>query len=241
MPRQLRLVLPGVALHIIQRGNDRQACFRRDGDYLLYLLHLRELASKHGCAVHAYCLMSNHVHLLVTPATADALSALMQNLGQRYVQYVNRTYGRTGTLWEGRFRSCVAESARYVLACYRYIELNPVRAGMVDQPESYSWSSYRANAEGRDDRLVTPHSEYLSLGQDSESQCNAYRGLFGNALEPSLLENIREATNGGYPLGSEMFKSGVVLPLGRRLKPGRPGRPPKQKDGDGEQTLEIGL
>src|SRR5258706_826975 len=132
MPRQPRLILPGVALHIIQRGNNRGACFVDESDYRLYLLHLRELAFKLECRVHAYCLMTNHVHLLLTPVSSDACVALMRDLGQRYVQYFNRRHHRTGTLWEGRFRSCVAESASYALACYRYIELNPVRASMVD-------------------------------------------------------------------------------------------------------------
>lgn len=241
MPRQSRLVLPGVALHIIQRGNNRQECFRRDSDFLLYLLHLRELAGKHGCAVHAYCLMPNHVHLLMTPFAEDALSALMQNLGQRYVQYVNRTYGRSGTLWEGRFRSCIAESARYVLACYRYIELNPVRAGLADKPCKYQWSSYRANAEGEEDRLLSPHPEYMALGQDHGSQQRAYRGLFHDVLEPSMLERIRDATNSGYPLGSETFKSELKSARGCRLAPGRAGRPANKEKCDDEQSLEIGL
>ena len=131
MPRLARFILPGVAVHIVQRGNNRAACFRRDGDYTLYLLHLRELAAALDCAVHAYCLMTNHVHMLITPPSAQACMALMRNLGQRYVQHFNRVYERTGTLWEGRYRSCVVQSAQYVLACYRYIEHNPVRARMA--------------------------------------------------------------------------------------------------------------
>lgn len=241
MPRQSRLVLPGCALHVIQRGNNRQACFRRDGDYLLYLLHLRELAAKHDCSVHAYCLMTNHVHLLMTPCTANALSTLMQRLGQRYVQYVNRTYGRTGTLWEGRFRSCVAESAKYVLACYRYIELNPVRAGMVDRPGGHPWSSYAANAEGRDDRLVTPHAEYLGLGSDCESQRRAYRNLVDEPLQADLLARIREATNGGYPLDGKSLISVATLRPGQKLERGRPGRPRNKDEGDRDPSMEIGL
>ena len=241
MPRQSRLVLPGVALHIIQRGNNRQACFRRNSDYLLYLLHLRELANRHGCAVHAYCLMTNHVHLLITPSTEDALSTLMRNLGQRYVQYFNRSYGRTGTLWDGRYRSCIAESARYVLACYRYIELNPVRAELTDHPGNYLWSSYRVNADGEENRLITAHPEYLGLGHDRSSQRQAYRGLFDNVLETALLERIREATNGGFPLGSEKFNSEVVLARGWKLSPGRPGRPADEEKSGDEQSLEIGL
>jgi len=241
MPRQSRLVLPGVALHVIQRGNNRLKCFFRESDYVLYLLHLRELAEKFGCELHAYCLMTNHVHLLMTPSTADGLSALMRNLGQRYVQYVNRTYGRTGTLWEGRFRSCIAESARYVLACYRYIELNPVRAGIVDEPGGYSWSSYRANAEGRPDRIVTPHPEFLALGADDDTRRRSYRRLFTEALEASVIGAIRDATAGGYPLVSESFVSKVSLPLGWRTERGRPGRPPNESESDAGDSLEIGL
>jgi putative transposase len=241
MPRTSRLVLPGVALHVIQRGNNRQECFRRDSDYLLYLLHLHELAAKHGCAVHAYCMMTNHVHLLLTPSTEGALSTLMQNLGQRYVQYINRTYGRSGTLWEGRYRSCIAESAHYVLACYRYIELNPVRAGMVHQPSKYPWSSYRANADGVNDRLLSAHAEYLGLGQNHDARLRAYRGLFQEVLEPSLLERIRDATNGGYPLGSESFTSALKFEKGCKLVPGRPGRRANKEKSGGAQSPEIGL
>ena len=148
MPRHARAILPEVAVHIIQRGNNRSACFHRDADYLVYLDHLRELSQRHGCEIHAYCLMTNHVHLLATPRAANACALLMKNLGQRYVQYVNRSRERTGTLWEGRFRSCIAQSERYVMACYRYIELNPVRAGMVARAGDYRWSSYLANAGG---------------------------------------------------------------------------------------------
>ena len=154
MPRPLRLIVPGVAVHLIQRGNNRVACFSHDNDYLMYLAHLRQLAEKYECAVHAYCLMTNHVHLLITPNAAGACTGLMRDLGQRYVQYFNRRHERTGTLWEGRFRSCLVESAHYVLACYRYIELNPVRARMVDDPAEYRWSSYRCHAMGEHDPLL---------------------------------------------------------------------------------------
>ena len=241
MPRQPRLLLPGVALHLIQRGNNRQECFFRESDYLLYLLHLRELAHRHDCQMHAYCLMPNHVHLLMTPAAPDAQSALMRNLGQRYVQYVNRKYGRSGTLWEGRYRCCVVESARYVLACYRYIELNPVRAGLVSHPGEFAWCSYRANALGADDRLTVPHSEYLALGSDDASRRRIYLSLFDEALQPSLIQSIREATSGGYPLGSEAFIASGSLPSGRKLVRGKAGRPAKRSMESGDDTLEIGL
>src|SRR5580765_6629925 len=210
MPRSLRLILPGVAVHIIQRGNNRVACFRSDSDYLVYLTHLRQLSEKYDCAVHAYCLMTNHVHLLMTPSASGACTGLMRDLGQRYVQYFNREHERTGTLWEGRFRSCLAESPRYVVACHRYIELNPVRAGMVDHPSSYLWSSYAVNSGMRSDPLIFGHAEYLALATDAHLREAAYRGLFDQRLEPGLQKAIRDATNGGYPLASEGFKCNVL-------------------------------
>jgi len=220
------LLLPGVAAHIIQRGNNRAACFVDQSDYHVYLLHLREAATKLGCVVHAYCLMTNHVHLLMTPESGEGCAALMRDLGQRYVQYFNKHHGRTGTLWEGRFRSCIAESARYVLACYRYIELNPVRAGMVARPDGYRWSSYAANAGLGRSSLVSPHVEYLALAQDAESRQLAYRVTLGDGVEDSMLSSIREATNGGYPLGPESFKQRLALD-GRKVVRGRAGRPTK--------------
>jgi len=223
MPRFLRLILPGVAVHIVQRGNNRAACFRSDNDYLVYLAHLRQLSEKYECGVHAYCLMTNHVHLLVTPAAAEACPGLMRDLGQRYVQYFNRQYERSGTLWEGRFRSCIAESARYVLGCYRYIELNPVRARMVDHPTGYLWSSYAANSGMRSDPLITPHPEYVALAAESVQRSAAYRGLFEQRPEPALQQAIRDATNAGYPLASDVFKATVLVPLGWKMEPSKPG------------------
>lgn len=232
MPRQPRLILPGVAVHITQRGNNRSDCFRRDGDYMLYLLHLRELADKLGCEVHAYCLMTNHVHMLLSPPSPDACTVLMRNLGQRYVQHFNKAHERSGTLWEGRFRSFLVESARYALACYRYIEQNPVRAKMVRGPADYPWSSHRANTGLRPDPLVTPHAEYLALSEDPAKRVQAYRDLFGEALDPSDVKRIREATHGGLPLGSEAFKARMEINLGRKLRHGRPGRPKSGSDPD---------
>jgi putative transposase len=206
MPRPLRHIVPEVAVHLRQRGNNRSDCFRRESDYLLYLLHLRELCARLRCAVHAYCLMTNHVHLLVTPPSAEACKSLMKQLAQRHAQHFNRAYGRTGPLWDGRYRSSIAPTARYVIACYRYIELNPVDAKMVSHPAQYTWSSYRANALGTDDRLVTPHAAFLALGLDSLAQRNAYADLVDQALDPSLVEDIRAATRGGYPMGSDPKK-----------------------------------
>jgi putative transposase len=200
------------------------ACFREHSDYLLYLAHLRDLSVKLKCVVHAYCLMTNHVHLLITPCAAEACIDLMRDLGQRYVQYFNRRYQRTGTLWEGRFRSCIAESAAYVLACYRYIELNPVRAGMVAHPEAYLWSSYAVNAGQRTDPSIAPHAEFDALGHDAVARQAAYRSLVENNLPPALLAAIREATNGGYPLVSAAFKSRLPS-VAQRQERGRAGRP----------------
>jgi putative transposase len=224
MPRQPRLTLPGVAMHVVQRGNDRAACFRSAADCQAYLRSLYELGEKRACAVHAYCLMTNHVHLLLTPAAIDGCATLMRDLGQRYVQYFNRVHGRTGTLWEGRFRSCVAESARYVLACYRYIELNPVRAGIVVHPRDYAWSSHRANAEGRHDPIVTAHPEYQALGNDPSARLDAYRSLFDGQCDAALDERIRDATRGGFALLSQELKTRVIPPPGRRLERARRGR-----------------
>lgn len=224
MARRPRLILPGVAVHLIQRGHNREACFRETSDYFVYLMHLRELASDLDCEVHAYCLMTNHIHLLLTPTASDGCTSLMRNLGQRYAQYFNRHHGRSGAIWEGRFRSCITESARYVLACYRYIELNPVRAGMVSAPSAYRWSSHPANTGVVADSLITPHPEFMALGQTSAARKTAYLQLFDVGADDDL-DRIRKSTNGGYPLVSERFKATLALD-DRRLAPRRPGPKP---------------
>jgi putative transposase len=230
MPRRARLAIPGLPWHIIQRGNNRTACFYAEQDYRRYLDVLREMAEKFECAVHAYVLMTNHVHLLLTPSRKDSAGLLMKHLGQRYVQYINRSYRRSGTLWEGRFRSCLAQSERYVLACYRYIELNPVRANMVSHPRDYRWSSYRANAEGHQDALLRPHPEYLRLGLDESDRLHNYRELFTAHLDPQRIAEIRDATNGNYALGDERFREEIARMLNRRVTPGRGGRPAGRVD-----------
>ena len=227
MPRRARLALPGVPLHLIQRGNNRQACFFADEDYRFYLDWLADHAGKTGCRIHAYVLMTNHVHLLVSADRTDAPGALMKALGQRYVQYVNRVYRRSGTLWEGRFRSCPIQEEAYLLACQRYIELNPVRADMVKHPGEYRWSSYRANGQGENDPLIRPHALYDALGFDAASRQAAYRELFRYELEPGMVDKIRRATNGNFVLGNERFAAEVSAALGRRATPGQSGRPRK--------------
>ena len=182
------------------------ACFREEGDYHVYLALLRQISAKSECNVHAYCLMTNHIHLLVTPQRHSACSDLMKELAQRYSYYFNRKHERTGPLWEGRFRSCVIESSRYAIACYRYIELNPVRAGLVGHPMAYVWSSYAANSGSRRDPLVSPHPELLALG------AAAYVKLVADAIDQDLLREIREATNGGYPLGTSIMRKKAGRP-----------------------------
>jgi putative transposase len=225
MPRRARLRIAAVPLHIIQRGNNRNACFFVDHDYSCYLQHLSELAARYACSIHAYVLMTNHVHLLLTPGRPDGASLLMKHLGQRYVQYVNRVYRRSGTLWEGRFRSSIVQADTYLLRCQRYIEINPVRAGIVDSPEAYRWSSFGANALGRLDWLVTPHPVFLALGMEESCRRTAYLELFRCELEPRELQEIRTSTNAGYALGNERFRKEIAVALGRRAGPGKSGRP----------------
>jgi putative transposase len=223
MARQPRLIVPHVALHIVQRGVNRQDCFRQDNDRLVYLSLLREFLASSRCILHAYCLMTNHVHLMLTPITEDGPSALMYRLGQHYVPYFNRRYGRTGTLWEGRFKSCLVDSARYVLTCYRYVEMNPVEARMVADPVAYSWSSFRGNAGLGEDALLTPHVEYAALGSDP---ANAYRSLFKDPLDPALVKEIREATLGGYALVGDVLKAQLKPRVERPLERRKPGPRP---------------
>ncbi|MCE9633002.1 MAG: transposase [Methylophilales bacterium] len=227
MPRRARLSLHNVPWHIIQRGNNRGDCFFADEDYQRYLSELTTLAPKFECAIHAYVLMTNHVHLLLTPKNPDSAALLMKNLGQRYVQYVNRSYNRSGTLWEGRFRSCLTQTENYVLACYRYIEMNPVRAGMVKNPKDYLWSSFHANGGGEPSDIITPNEEYLRLGKTSEERLAAYNALFENEISSATLHEIRTATNGNYALGNVDFKEKIAGLLDRRVSQGKVGRPAK--------------
>ena len=212
-------------------------CFFSEEDYRRYLDDLTDLSSRFGCAIHAYVLMTNHVHLLLTPEKVDSAALITKHLGQRYVQYVNRTYRRSGTLWEGRFRSCLTQTEDYVLACYRYIELNPVRAAMVNRPQDYRWSSYHANGNGKGDRLITPHAEYLRLARDDTERRDAYRALFKAHLEAETVDEIRKATNGNFALGSERFQKEIEDALGRRAQQGRSGSPRRREnDADNERT-----
>lgn len=224
MPRRARIIVPNVATHVIQRGNNRQVCFFQRSDYQRFLTWLQEYALECECHVHAYVLMTNHVHLLATPMHADSMGAMMKRLGQRYTQYINRTYERSGTLWEERYRSCLASDDTYVLGCYRYIEMNPIRAAMVRHACDYQWSSYRANAHGACDPTLTPHPIYLALHHDTDQRRCAYRELFGAPVDVHLNTNIRRATIGNTVVGGPSFENQIAVALGRRVTRGRPGR-----------------
>jgi len=227
MARLPRIDLAGVPQHIVQRGNNRQACFFANVDCRYYLDSLRQAAEKYDCLVHAYVLMTNHVHLLATGAELGALGRMMQSLGRRYVRYVNSAHRRTGTLWEGRFKSSLIDSERYLLTCYRYIELNPVRASMVGGPGDYRWSSFNHNARGLEDDVITAHGCYLSMGNSDVERQSAYLGLFRNAIDDEDIEAIRSHVNQGKVLGSERFRNRIAADLNRRVSLARPGRPRK--------------
>lgn len=224
MPRRPRVLLADYPLHIVQRGINREPCFFTDEDYHCYLHWLEEAARACGCAIHAYVLMTNHVHLLLTPTETGAPSRLMQSLGRRYVQYANRFYRRTGSLWEGRYKSSVVQAESYLLACSRYIELNPVKAGMVLDPGQYRWSSYRANGLGLVDQRLTPHALYRQLGLDSTARQAAYRSLFRPELDDAAAKDIRKSLQLGMPVGSKRFAETICTQLGIRHNTGQRGR-----------------
>ena len=225
MARLNRVSPVGIPQHIIQRGNNRQACFACEADMKAYLNWLKDFAKKYDVSIHAWVLMTNHIHLICTPNQENAISKMMQSLGRMYVQYFNYTYGRSGTLWEGRYKSCLVQSERYLLELYRYIELNPVRAGMVDEPSEYSWSSYGCNALGVKSELRTTHQEYLLLGETEVLRRDAYRDLFKHHVSVQLLENIRHRVNRGLALGDSRFSDDIELLTKQRVTPRKAGRP----------------
>lgn len=229
MARLPRFCPSGLPQHLVQRGNNRSICFASVDDFAAYAHWLEEYSKKFEVAVHAWVFMTNHVHLLVTPNTDEGVSLLMQSVGRRYVQYFNYRYKRSGTLWEGRFRSSVVQSESYLIACYRYIELNPVRAAMVDDPSEYTCSSYRHNALGVNSRLATPHDQYLKFaGTDLERQ-TIYRRLFDAHVDGKLVDEISMAVNKGMALGSERFKEDIEALYSRRVTQAKMGRPRKSE------------
>lgn len=228
MPRRHRQCPPGLPVHAVQRGNNRQVCFASDADMKAYAHWLHEGAEKFGVSVHAWVFMTNHVHLLLTPQEPDSISRCMQHLGRHYVRYFNNRHSRTGTLYEGRFRSNIVQSGHYLLGCQRYIELNPVRAGMVRDPADYSWSSYRAHAFGRKAKMWQPHAEYLALGNNGQSRLAAYRQLFAQEVPATLITDIREALNTGLVLGNDRFRQDVERLTGQRQRHRKRGPRPQR-------------
>lgn len=231
MARPPRLEFPGVAHHVIQRGNNRAACFFGDADRRFYLKCLAQSATRRGCEIHAFVLMSNHVHLLVTPLQPGALGVMMQDLGRRYVRVVNTIHGRTGTLWEARFKSSLVDSENYLLICQRYIELNPVRAGLAAHPGAYAWSSYAHYAGRIVSDLITEHPVYLRLASTAAERRAAYLSLFEHSLDERLVAGIRDAINSDSALGSETFLDDAEAKLGRSVRVPTRGRPPKSVTG----------
>ncbi|HEC13755.1 MAG TPA: transposase [Acidiferrobacteraceae bacterium] len=225
MPRKPRFFLPDIPAHIAQRGHSREPVFFEDSDYRVYLDWVAEAANRYRCAVHAYVLMTNHVHILATPQDKHGISLMMQYIGRHYVPYINHSYGTSGSIWEGRYKASLVSDDQYLLACMRYIELNPVRANMIDLPAHYRWSSYRANAQGKVDELITTHPLYLSLGRTVSSRLEAYRALFKAHIETSELKAIRVAWQTGTPLGNDYFREKIERKLMCKVGQARRGRP----------------
>ncbi len=230
MARLPRYFAKGVPQHVILRGNNREPIFANDEDCQFFKGALLDAARRYQLIIHAYVLMTNHLHLLATPATAESLPKTMQSLGRRYVQYFNYRYKRTGTLWEGRYRATVVDAESYLFECMRYIELNPVRAGMVAHPREFVWSSYRANGEGKSDPLVTPHSEYRRLGAGESERQKAYRELVKAPMDAECLADVRACTHKGWALGGERFKEKIERLSQRRTAPLPKGRPKVEGD-----------
>ena len=227
MARLPRFCPAGHPQHIIQRGNNRQPCFAISDDYSSYAHWLKEYAAEFEVDIHAWVFMTNHTHLLATPQTDESISLMMQSLGRRYVRYFNRSYGRTGTLWDGRFKSCLVQAEDYLLEVYRYIELNPVRANMVTDPAEYHWSSYHCNALGAQSSFCKSHDVYMRLGTDTEKRKQAYKALFEKSQSRATVKSIRDAVQKDLALGSDRFKREIEALYGRRVSQDKAGRPIK--------------
>lgn len=225
MARRARLYLQGVPQHVVQRGNNNQPAFFLEADYEFYLACLSDAAITYGCDIHAYALMPNHVHLLTTPRSPESIPKMVQSIGRRYVHYINATYRRTGTLWNGRYLACLVDPAAYLLNCSLYIELNPLRAGLVDDCNDYAWSSYRYHALGEKTSIVTPHAQYSELGAPGSARQTAYRELCRRSIDQGILKEIRASINSGRVLGSPAFMDYLEKNMPQPVRPGKPGRP----------------
>ncbi len=232
MARLKRVAPVGVPQHIIQRGNNHQLCFGNEDDMKAYLNWLKEFSKKSKVSVHAWVLMTNHVHLLCTPNEEGSIGKMIQSIGRMYVRYFNDNYDRSGTLWEGRYKSCLVQNERYLLEIYRYIELNPVRANMVTDPGEYRWSSYACNALGLESELITPHREYLALNTEKEQRQENYRALSQADVSEILLQDIRKTVNRGLALGDERFKEEIEMLTKQRVTARKVGRPRRDVEKD---------
>lgn len=233
MPRRPRLHRDGQPLHLVQRGHNRQPCFFAEQDYLSYLHRLGEALGETHCSLHAYVLMTNHVHLLLTPKRAELVPRLMISLGRRYVQYINTTYRRTGTLCDSRYKSSLIQTETYLLSCMCYIELNPVHAWMVDDPAYYRWSSYRAHALAQASSVRSLHPLYREMAAIDKARQTAYRQLFRGGLDREVIDDIRLALNQNQPLGNGRFLAKIERLTGTRREARPRGRPPKQQANSG--------
>lgn len=230
MPRPPRFDPANIPQHVVQRGVDRRPCFVHEIHYRQYLRYLLEESTRLGCLVHAYVLMCNHAHLLITPGTAGGVGKLMQGLGRRYVGFFNHTMERTGTLWQGRFKSCLVDSESYLLKCYRYIELNPVRAGVCALPGQHRWSSYECNGLGRVNEMISPHPAYLALGGTGTERLAAYRAFVAQGCGAVEVDSIRAMTSLQRAVGTEAFKKDLEESSGRPMGFARMGRPPESAE-----------
>ena len=226
MARHQRIAPQGVSQHVIQRGNNRSPCFYDEKDFIAYTGWLKQYSSKFEVDIHAWVLMTNHVHLLCTPRLDNqGISKMMQSLGRVYVRFFNHKYQRTGTLWEGRFRSSLVNSEAYLLRLQQYIELNPVRANMVQSPARYKWSSFAMNGLGQNSSLYTAHPVYLSLGKTKDSRLLAYQSLFKQPLKAELLQEIRNCSQRELVLGDSDFIRRIEASTNTKLKAAKKGRP----------------
>ncbi|MCG7947192.1 MAG: transposase [Candidatus Thiodiazotropha taylori] len=232
MPRKPRFYLPGVPVHIVQRGHSRDPVFFETQDYATYAHWVRVGSEKYNIAVHAFVLMTNHIHLLITPTQAQNISLFMQFIGRHYVPYVNHKYGQSGSIWEGRYKASLVQEETYFLTVMLYIELNPVRAGMVDLPGDYRWSSFCHNAGDRQIRFITPHPIYHALGSSNQERTIAYQKLFERHIIKDDIKRIRESWQSGTPLGNHLFRDKIEQQLQCKVGIARRGRPTKSKNTD---------
>ncbi len=228
MPRKPRVYLGNIPAHIVHRGHNRDACFFSDEDYLYYLECLYQGCRRYTVQLHAYVLMTNHVHLLMTPADEAGISRVMQHIGRLYVRHINQTYRRSGSLWEGRHKASLIEAENYLLTCYRYIELNPVAANMVAFPEDYRWSSYQHHACGLTNPNIIEHDVYVRLGSSSTLRSAAYSALFSSRIPQQDITQIQKSIKYNYPLGSDRFRQQIEIALNKSVGYSRLGRPARR-------------